>query len=218
MGKRFPRHILPPIPFAQRPRRWQRDAYIKVKNRIRHAAPVLGGTFYAPHCSCNSDAHLGILFLGRKAPVFYDAELRTARCAYFEKVLELATDKSYELVPHHWTSISGLFVKAPDDEHYTLARDKNRYPAFGRLTRDEWIDEQICVIADSGEVQVFEEWTLERRFASGIGLFATLDVPRFGVDNVNAFVARFLETEGDYHGTQGRSWLADDIAHFDGCH
>ena len=216
MSKCYPRYLLPPIPFAQRPRRYKRDAYIRAKNHIRRAAPVLGGTFYAPHCSCNSDAHLGILLLGRKAPVFYDAELRTTRCAYLEKVHELVWDKSYELVPDN-LDISNMFVKAPDSDYYTLVRDERRYPEFGGLTRDEWIDEQTRIVADSGEVQVVEEWTLERGYASGIGLFATLDVPRFDVDNVRAFVARFLETESNYHGTQGRSWRADDIVHFDGC-
>ena len=75
-------------------------------------------------------------------------------------------------------------------------------PEFGGLTSKQWHDKQEERIANSGEISVYENWTLHRNYCAGIGLHATIHEPFLTIDVINRFVVRFLEQETEYLGTQ----------------
>jgi hypothetical protein len=73
---------------------------------------------------------------------------------------------------------------------------------------------QCQAITNSGEVQVFERWTLHRNYHRGIGLHATIDVPYLTIDAVNAFIDRFLKEEANFRDPTPRTYRYDQIAHW----
>jgi len=123
-------------------------------------------------------------------------------------------DLSHELVPDREPFL-GRSVKNPKTGMYEVPpREPLRYPELDGMTRFDWVESQQKVIADSGEIQVFEGWTLHRDYAYGIGLHATIDVPCLTIETVNEFVDRFLALESDYRDPVPRSYRHDEIAHW----
>jgi hypothetical protein len=112
-------------------------------------------------------------------------------------------------------------------EQQSRRRQKNAYidaknrirrdaPILGGkfTTHDYRVESQHRAIADSGELQVFEEWTLYRDYSRGIGVHATLDVPFLTIDVVNEFIDRFLAQEADYRSAAYRTWKYDQVPHW----
>lgn len=66
------------------------------------------------------------------------------------------------------------------------------------LSRSEWVERQILRVANDGTITVYEGLTLHHDYRFGIGLHVTLDVPYLTIEAVNAFIQRFLATEGEY--------------------
>lgn len=119
-------------PFAGRSRRRQRDAFIRVRNRIRQAAPILGGTFFTRDYLHGENGWADIYFLGRKAPIFYSVTLETTRHAYKERVLDAAWRRSYELVPEPESFSPDHAVRDARTDHYVVsAREPVRYYGHG---------------------------------------------------------------------------------------
>jgi hypothetical protein len=201
-------------PFELQPRRQQKVAYIDVKNRIRRAASVLGGKFVTHDYMNGKNGWLDVCFLGRKAPVFYNLTIDTTTYAYKEAVWHRSWELSHELAPDREPFL-GRAVKNPKTGMYEVPpREPLRYPELDGMTRFEWVESQQRLIADSGEIQVYEEWTLHRDYACGIGLHATIDVPYLTIETVNGFVDRFLALESDYRDPVPRSYRHDEIAHW----
>ena len=202
-------------PFELQPRRRQKAAYIEVKNRIRRAASVLGGKFVTHDYMNGKNGWLDAFFLGRKAPVFYNLTIDTTACAYKEAVWYRSWELSHELAPDREPPFLGRAVRDPKTGLYQVPpREPLRYPELDGMARFEWVESQQRVIADSGEIQVFEEWTLHRDYAYGIGLHATIDAPFLTIAVVNCFVDRFLAMESDYRNLMPRSYQYEQIEYW----
>ncbi len=80
--------------FVDLSRHRQKDQFIRARNRIRRAAPVLGGRFYTHDYLHGANGWADVLFLSPRPPLFYNATLRTTRYAYREEVEELAREAS----------------------------------------------------------------------------------------------------------------------------
>lgn len=193
-----------PLPFLEQSRRRQRRAYIDIKNRIRRDAGILGGMFTTHHYIDGNNAWVDAYFLGGKVPVFYNLTLETARNAYKDAVGSRAFEQAHELV-HEYES---PFVLNGAVYEY---RPKH-YEKLDGLTLFEWIDKQERIIADSGQVQVYEGWRLRYDYTYGIGVEAVVNVPSLGTASVNAFIERFLaHGGGNWLDTTPLTWRADDI-------
>jgi hypothetical protein len=195
------------IPFGQLPRHRQKDAYIRIKNRIRRAAPILGGRFYTHDVLHSQNGWIDFYFLGQRAPLFYNATLETTFESYKEAVWERAWEASYELTADDEPDWLASTVKDPRTGYYvTPARDPKHYPALAGLSRLKWVERQLPAIADSGEVQVFAGWTLHHDYRHGIGLSATVEAPAITSDVVHAFIAQFLVNPTDWRDWTPRSY------------
>ena len=204
-----------PKPFAQLSRRRRRDAFIRLKNQIRRAAPILGGKFITHDYLHGRNGWIDAWFLGRKAPRFYNLTLETTRYAYKEAVWDRAWEESYALAPEREPGILARAVKDPKTGHSVIpAREPLRYPEFDNLTRLEWIERQLPTIADARSIQVFEQWSLHGDYAHGIGLHATIDAPFLTMAVINAFIDRFLEGETDHRDPRPRGYRYDEIFHW----
>ena len=202
-------------PFGQMPRRLQRGVYIHVSNRIRRAAPILGGKFTTRDYLHGQNGWIDACFLGLKAPVFYNLTLETTRYAYKEAVREQAWERSYTLAAEREPSILDRAVKDPKTGNYVTApREPCHYPELDNLTRIDWVQMQLATIADARTIQVFEAWSLHRDYAYGIGLHATIDVPFLTIDAVNVFIDCFMKLVADFRDPVPRSYGHEEIAHW----
>lgn len=201
-------------PFGLQPRRRQKLAFIDVKNRICRAAPILGGKFTTHDYMHGENGWIDACFLGHKAPVFYNLSIQTAIYAYREAVQDVAWDRSYVLAPEREPLFENAVVDPKTGNRSYSRREPVEYPELGGMTRFDWINAQLPAIADSGEVSVFEDWSIHRDYVWGVGLHVTLDVPAITIPVMNDFIDRFLATESDYRDPSPGSWRYDQVAHW----
>ena len=172
---------------------------MKIQNRIRRAAPVLGGKFTTYTYMHGNNGWIDANFLGTKPSASYSLALQTTIFEYKELVRERAWELSYDLAPERELPLFDGAVKDPKTGHYvSRRREPYRYPQLGNKTRLQWCEAQHQKIADSGDVHVFEKWTLHHNYRHGIGLHATIDVPVLTIQAVNAFIDRFLITGANF--------------------
>ncbi len=200
-------------PFVELARHRQKDQFIGVRNKIRRAAPVLGGLFYTHDYMHGQNGWLDGYFLG-PVPVFYNFALETAIHHFKEECMDLAWDEAEALVPHRFNLFddakkdpaTGLYVCKP--------REPEVHPEFDGMTRIAWVVKRAGEIASEGKVSVFEEVTLHRDYRHGIGLHGTINVPFLTVDAVNEFIARFLEKGDGWRGEAALEFSAADVGHW----
>ncbi len=205
------RYSDPTTPYLQRSRAARKAAYIQLRNKIRRAAPVLGGRYYTPVYMDGKNGWLDLYFMGSRFPIFYTVAIQTTRHAYKEKVLDEAFRRAELLVPEkekwwdesHLDAKSGMFV--------TPARFPRKYTDLGGLSRTEWVEAQQRVIADERIVQVHEQWEIRTDYHSGVGLHATLDVPHLTGQVVEDFIDRFMAHPGNYCSHQLLSFASSEI-------
>lgn len=188
---------------------------MKIQNRIRRAAPVLGGKFTTHTYMHGDNGWIDAHFLGTKPPIFYSLMLQTTLCEYKELVRSRAWELSDELAPEWELPLFDGAVKDPTTGHYvSRRREPHRYPELGNRTRLDWCEAQHQKIADSGDIHVFEKWTLHHDYHHGIGLHATIDVPVLTIEAVNAFVDRFLMTEANFLDPTPHSYRYEQVSHW----
>jgi hypothetical protein len=202
-------------PFQEQSRRNRKSAYMRIRNRIQRAAPVLGGKFTTHTYMHGNNGWIDANFLGAKPPVSYSLALQTTLCEYKELVRSRAWELSYELAPDRDLPLFDGAVKDPTTGHYvSRRREPVRYPELENMTRLDWCESQHQKIADSGDIQVFEKWTLQHNYHHGIGLHATIDVPVLSIEAVNAFIDRFLVTEANFLDPTPHTYRYDQVLHW----
>lgn len=202
-------------PFQERSRRNKKVAYMRIQNRIRRAAPVLGGKFTTHTYMRGDNGWIDAHFLGTKPPIFYSLMLQTTLCEYKELVRSRAWELSDELVPEWDLPLFDGAVKDPKTGHYvSRRREPVRYPELENMTRLDWCGAQHQKIADSGDIQVFEKWTLQHNYHHGIGLHATINVPVLTIDAVNSFIDRFLTTEANFLDPNPHTYPYEQVPHW----
>ena len=202
-------------PFQERSRRNKKRAYMRIHNRIQRAAPVLGGKFTTHIYMHGNNVWIDAHFLGTKPPIFYSLMLQTTICEYKELVRSRAWELSEELAPERDLPLFTGAGKDPKTGNYvSRRREPVRYPELENMTRLQWCEAQDQKIADSGDVQVFEKWTLQHNYHDGIGLHATIDVSVLTIEAVNAFVDRFLITEANFRDPTPHSYRYEQVSHW----
>jgi hypothetical protein len=195
MAKRYPKRK----PFQDLSRRNRKRAYMRIRGRIQKAVPVLGGKFTTHSYMHGDNGWIDAHFLGAKPPIFYSLMLQTTLCEYKELVTSRAWELSDELAPEWDLPLFDGGVEEPKTGNYvSRRREPVRYPELENMTRMDWCESQHQKIADSGDVHVFEKWTLQHDYHDGVGLHATIHVPVLTIDAVNAFIDRFLTTEANF--------------------
>ena len=188
---------------------------MRIRSRIQRAAPVLGGKFTTHTYMHGHNGWIDAHFLGTKPPVSYSLALQTTLCEYKELVRSRAWELSDELAPEWDLPLFDGAVKDPTTGHYvSRRREPVRYPELENMTRLDWCEAQHQKIADSGDIHVFEKWTLQHDYHYGIGLHATINVPVLTIEAVNAFIDRFLATEANFLDSTPHTYRYDQVLHW----
>jgi len=206
------RHRYAQTPYLQRSRAARKAAYIRAANRIRRAAPILGGKFYTHNFMHGLNSWLDLYFLGRRFPIFYNVAMQTTRHAYKDKVLDEAFRRAELIVPESNTWWEETQIDPDSGLNVAPARSPKRYEELGGLTRYEWIDVRQKVIADEKCIYVNEHWAIQSNYTSGIGLRVTLDVPYLTAQVVNDFIERFLRSPDNYRDPKPLAYTSSEIA------
>ena len=180
----MPKRSPPRIPYHLRSRRERKRIYIKVRNLARVSFLETGGHFATRHTLHGRNTWLDVWFLGREPLVVYQLALQTTLHAYKEAVRE----RVWELSPDPTAEV-----------------EVDQVPQLERLRI------QRQTMANSGEVKVFENWTLHRNHCYGIGVQAAIDAPHLTVDVINAFIDRFLDNPTPYLSTVAHTFQYDDV-------
>ena len=161
--------------------------------------------------NCWLDAH----FVGTKSPVFYSLALQTTIFEYKELVGNRAWELSYELAPERELLLFDSSKKDPKTGNVVSSfREPHRYPELENMTRLQWSEAQHQKNADSGDIHVFENWTLHHDYHDGIGLHATIDVPVLTIEAVNAFIDRFLMAEANFLDPTPHTYRYEDVLYW----
>ncbi len=188
---------------------------MRVKNRIKRAAPVLGGKFTTHTYIHGNNGWIDAHFLGTKPPVSYCLALQTTIFEYKELVRNRAWERSYDLAPERDLPLfDGAVKDARTGNYVNLRREPHRYPELDNMTRLQWCEAQHQQIADTGEIQVFEKWTLHHDYHRSVGLHATIDVPFLSIDAVSAFIDRFLVTEANFSDPNPHTYGYDQVSYW----
>ena len=190
-------------------------AFNRVRNRIKRAAPVLGGKFTTNSYIHGQNGWIDAHFLGTKPPISYSLSLQTTICEYKELVRSRAWEMSYELAPERELPLFDRAEKDPETGHLVRLRNEPlRYPELDNMTRLQWSTAQHQKVADRGSIQVFEKWTLHHDYHRGVGLHATIDVPFLTIEAINAFIDRFLMTEANYFDPTPHTYRNKQVSHW----
>lgn len=128
-------------PFHELSRRNRKSAYMRILNRIKRAAPVLGGKFTTHTYMHGENGWIDAYFLGTKPPISYSLALQTTICEYKEWVRSRAWELSYDLAPERELPLFDAAVKDPKTGHYvSCRREPCRYPELGNMTRLQWCE------------------------------------------------------------------------------
>jgi len=116
---------------------------MSVKNRIKRAAPVLGGKFTTHAYMHGENGWIDAHFLGTKPPVSYSLALQTTIFEYKELVRNRAWELSYELAPERELPLFDRAEKDPKTGNYvSRLREPYRYPDLENMTRLQWSEAQ----------------------------------------------------------------------------
>lgn len=201
-------------PYLQRSRAAKKAAYIRLANRIRRSDAALGGRFYTRHYLHGQNNWLDLYFMGDRYPVYYNVFMQTTRCAYAEQVLHAAYGQADSLVADKEDWLSGTAKDPETGLFVTPAREPKRFPELGGLSKLEWVQEQLHVLADARTIHVHEHWDLRKDYSWGIGLHVTLDVPYITMEVVNGFIERFLRSSQSYASDQQLTYRYSEIEHW----
>lgn len=200
--------------FNQLSRNNRKKSFMRIKSRIQRAVPVLGGKFITNCFMHGQNEWLDAHFIGTQPLATYSLSIQTVRSEYKELVQDRVWDSSYELSPDRDFLLNDDLRKDPTTGEYINRREPVRYAELDNMTRLDWAQAQYKKIADSGEIQVFEKWTLHHDYHNSIGLHATIDVPYLSIKAVNAFIDRFLITETNFLDTTPHTYRYEQLGHW----
>src|SRR6185437_7378829 len=195
-----------PKAFLARSAAARKKIYIRMKNRLRRSAPVLGGLFHTRDYMPLGIRWMSFGFIGKRSRVVYICSLRTAAYAYKGAVEDAALDEAEALAPREpWPT---RLTPATIEELF--ARREPTFPQLDGLTRLEWSRREERRIAESGKISVREYVKVDRKGRHGISVDAVIDVPLLTIEVVNDFIRKFLETEEPSVGTKELTFSYDE--------
>jgi hypothetical protein len=201
------------LPYWQRPRSQKKAAYIRCKNQIRESSRALGGKFISDDYLHGQNTIVWIAFLGRRQPKYFRAALSTCAGTYARAI----DDVIYAYEADRW-SLAALFSlrkgaswMCPNPIDYVRDLLADEFDSGVRLDESERAHARR-LIADAGVLAVQETWWKRPDYEWGCGLRGSVNVSSFSVDNINAFIDRFLASGcEDYESGDWISFGSSDL-------
>jgi hypothetical protein len=193
-------------PFSKLSRHKKRDAYVRLRNKIRQTAKNYGQNFTS-HLVLNEPRRPSIFnqwfdfyFLGLDGVTIWNTVLYTANEAYWNAIKDLAFEESYRLCPANEedTDLDTLFIPVYDQVtgrklHYIM-REPSVKSALNNCTRFQFVEEygSKLIREDMGDTApVFESFEIDTSYRYGIGLTAVVDAHEINAETIEATIEKF---------------------------
>jgi len=192
------------IPYGRLSRRKRRDAFIRLRQKIRNNASVYGGNFTSPHVLNEpgrpalynqwADAY----FLGSDGLTIWNATIDTAVRAFWDAVEELVHTRAWEMLTPDEQSAEAEMKFEPiwsnGQRMYRLVdKPKLIYEKFGGLTYREYQAKLTDEIIFNEPPEIFESFATDRSCRYGIGLYAVIHVDEINQATIEEAIRRFRE-------------------------
>ena len=200
------RHRKQRPPFSSLPRHKRSDEVIRLKGKMRRDAAEYGGQFTS-HLVLNEPGRpdlynqwFDFYFLGMDRFTIWNAEIVTARQAFWDAAHNVASSRTYAALGDADLDRESKLKFEPADVSRTgkvltyrmVKREPVRYAQFDGRTLSEQIDLlETAIIRDEPPV-IYESFKLDRSYAYGIGLRIVQDVEVINQAAIEAAIDRFL--------------------------
>jgi len=192
-------------PFAALSRHRQRDAFVKLRWKIRRDTPTYGGLFTSDLVldePGRPDAYrqwFDVLFLGLDGRSIWNATIITGGLTLWERIQELASEQTRlrlteaELeAEYRWTFAPPHYVGR--QKFYHVIRPKpRRYAALDGLTIREHEEKITSEILRNTPPDIHESFRLDRSYRYGIGLEIVVNSPIVDQTVIERCIRRFQE-------------------------
>ena len=197
-------------PFITLPRHRRSDEVIRLKGEIRRDADLYGGRFTSHHVLNEPgrpdlyNQWVDFYFVGSNRFTIWNAEIVTARRAFWDAANSLAYDRTDALVTPEEREADSRLEFEPASRSRTgkvltyqmVKREPARYAQFGGMTFFEKWEALEAEIVRNEPPTVFESFSLDRSYAYGIGLRIVLDTEVIDRAAIELAIDRF-QTVGE---------------------
>lgn len=192
-------------PFSSLSRHRQRDAFVKLRWKIRRDTPTYGGLFTSDLVldePGRPDAYrqwFDVLFLGLDGHSIWNATITTGALTFWERIQELASEQTRSRLTeaeleaeYHWTFAPAHYVGRQKFYH-VIRPEPRRHAALGGLTIRQHEEKNASAILRNTPPDIHESFRLDRSYRYGIGLEIVVNAPIVDQTVIERCIRRFQE-------------------------
>ena len=199
-------------PYSRLPRRKRRDAFVRLRQKIRFNDTVYGGQFTSdqvldePGRPALYNQWADFYFLGSDGLTIWNAAIVTAVLEFWDKAEDMAHSRAWEmLTPQEQSAEAEMkfepIWKSGRRMFRLLEKPKKIYDKFEGLTYREYWDKLTGEIIRNEPPEVFESFKTDRSYRYGIGLKMIIHVGEINRSTIEEAIHRF-------RGIGETDWLA----------
>lgn len=192
------------IPYGRLSRHKRRDAFIRLRQKIRNNASVYGGNFTSPHVLNEpgrpalynqwADAY----FLGSDGLTIWNATIVTACRQFWDMVEEMAHRRAWSmLLPEEQAAEADMKFEPIWHNGQRMYRliptPKLTHELYGGLTYGEYQDKLVEDIIRDEPPEVFESFEANRTYRYGVGLTMVIKADEVNQTTIEEAIRRFRE-------------------------
>ena len=187
-------------PFIALPRSRRSREGVKLRQKIKRDQELFGGRFYS-HAELNPESNLinnqwfDFLFTGQRKHEIWNAEIITARLAFWEKVDSIAFERTHAQLSAEEREKEFSYISTRLDNGY-YRREKKfpmiQYPQFDGLTYRDYLHQLERKILTSEPPEIYESFQLDYSYRHGVGLHIVVDAEAVSYSLIDQSIDRFL--------------------------
>lgn len=190
------------IPYSCLSRRKQRDAFIRLRQKIRNEAAVYGGQFTShqvleePDRPANYNQWADCYFLGGDGLTIWNATIETAVFEFWNRCEEMAHERAWSMLTPEEQSAEVAMKFEPIIHkgmrmYRLLPKPETVYDKFQGLTYHDYQDRLTEEIIKNEPPEVFESFSTDHSYRFGIGLRAVIHVEEINRATIEEAIRRF---------------------------
>ena len=190
------------IPYSRLSRRKRRDAFVRLRQKIRNKAVVYSGQFTSHHVLDEPDRPVifnqwaDFYFLGSDGLTIWNATIVTTVLEFWDSCEGLAQERTWEMLNQKEQSAEADMKFEPvlykGRRMYRLQlKPEIVYDKFQGLTYSDYQNELAEEIIKNEPPEVFESFTTDRSYRYGIGLHVVIHAEEINRATIEEAIHRF---------------------------
>jgi hypothetical protein len=190
------------IPYSRLSRRKQRDAFIRLRQKIRNEAADYGGQFTSLHVLDEPDRPAifnqwaDFYFLGNDGLTIWNATIVTALREFWNSCEKMAQERTWGMLTPEDQSAEADIKFEPIFHkgrrmYRLLLKPETVYDKFQGLTYTEYQNKLTEEIIKNEPPQVFESFSTDRSYRYGIGLHVVIHAEEINRATIEDAIHRF---------------------------